>query len=108
MNIFLYFSTFYSLSTVEYSLLFLLIGLVIAAECLNTAFEQLCNFMTGDYSKYIKLPDQNGINIFKGIFSPILVLFSSDGLSLLMLSIFILVIAISAYFGKSYHSVVAG
>ena len=40
-----------------------------------------------DYSKYIKLPDQNGINIFKGIFSPILVLFSSDGLSLLMLSI---------------------
>ena len=46
-----------------------------------------------DYSKYIKLPDQNGINIFKGIFSPILVLFSSDGLSLLMLSIFILVIA---------------
>lgn len=46
-----------------------------------------------DYSKYIKLPDQSGINIFKGIFSPILVLFSSDGLGLLMLSIFILVIA---------------
>lgn len=46
-----------------------------------------------DYSKYIKLPDKSGVNIFKGIASPILVLFSKDGLSLLMLSIFILVIA---------------
>lgn len=46
-----------------------------------------------DYTKYIKLPEKSGVNIFKGIFSPILVLFSGDGLSLLMLSIFILVIA---------------
>lgn len=46
-----------------------------------------------DYTKYIKLPDQEGINIFKGLFSPILVLFSGDGLSLLMLSLFILFIA---------------
>lgn len=46
-----------------------------------------------DYTKYIKLPNQEGINIFKGILSPILVLFSSDGLSLLMLSLFILFIA---------------
>ena len=43
-----------------------------------------------DYTKYIKLPDQEGINIFKGLFSPILVLFSGDGLSLLILSLFIL------------------
>ena len=26
-----------------------------------------------DYTKYIKIPEQSGINIFKGIFSPILV-----------------------------------
>ena len=46
-----------------------------------------------DYTKYQKLPDQSGINIFRGICSPILVLFSQDGLSLVMLSIFILMIA---------------
>ena len=46
-----------------------------------------------DYTKYIKLPEQSGINIFKGIFSPILVLFSNDGISLFFLSLFILVIA---------------
>lgn len=46
-----------------------------------------------DYTQYQKLPDQSGINIFRGIFSPVLVLFSGDGLSLIMLSIFILVLA---------------
>lgn len=46
-----------------------------------------------DYDKYIPLPDASGINIFKGVFSPILVLFSKDGLSLLMLSLFLIVIS---------------
>lgn len=44
------------------------------------------------FDQYIKLEDQEGINIFKGIFAPILVLFSNDGLSILMLSLFILII----------------
>ena len=39
-----------------------------------------------DYTKYIALPDKSGINIFKGLFGFILVLFTSDGLSLIMLS----------------------
>lgn len=46
-----------------------------------------------DYTQYIKSENQGGINIFKGLFSPILVLFSKDGLGLIMLSIFIVVIA---------------
>ena len=46
-----------------------------------------------DYTKYQKSDNQGGINIFKGLFSPILVLFTSDGLGLIMLSIFIVVIA---------------
>ena len=46
-----------------------------------------------DYNNYIKLPDEKGVNLLKGIFSPILILFSSDGLSILMLCIFLLVIA---------------
>lgn len=46
-----------------------------------------------DYNKFIPLPDDRGINIFKGLFSFILVLFSKDGLSLLMLCLFLLIIA---------------
>ena len=41
-----------------------------------------------DYSTYIARNDIKGINLFKGIFAPILVLSSSDGLSLIFLSIF--------------------
>lgn len=46
-----------------------------------------------DYTQYIKLDGQGGINIIKGIFAPVLVLFAGDGLSILMLCIFLLVIA---------------
>jgi len=46
-----------------------------------------------DYNKYIPLPDSKGINIFKGLFSFILVLFSGDGLSLFMLCLFLLIIS---------------
>ena len=46
-----------------------------------------------NYSDYQLLPDKGGINIFKGIFAPILLLGSSDGLAMIMLSIFLLVIS---------------
>lgn len=45
-----------------------------------------------DYSQYIVKEGATGINIFKGIFSPIMVVFTDDGLSLIMLSIFLLVV----------------
>lgn len=48
---------------------------------------------TPDYSIYIPLENANGINIFKGLFAPILLLGSSDGLTVIILSIFLLVIA---------------
>lgn len=46
-----------------------------------------------DFDSFRYLPDQGGINILKGIFSPILVLTSSDGLTLIMLSIFLIMIS---------------
>ena len=46
-----------------------------------------------DYNKYIPLPNNKGINIFKGLFSFILVMFSKDGLSLFMLCLFLLIIS---------------
>ncbi len=48
---------------------------------------------TIDYSTFVENHDIKGVNIFKGIFSPILVLLSSDGISLIFLSIFLLIIA---------------
>lgn len=44
------------------------------------------------YDQYIKLDDKKGVNIIKCILAPILVLASSDGLSLIMLSLFIMFI----------------
>lgn len=46
-----------------------------------------------DYTSYHRLDDVKGINIFKGLFAPILLLASSDGISVIMLSIFLVVIA---------------
>ena len=46
-----------------------------------------------DYSSYIALENESGINILKGILAPILLLGSSDGITVIMLSIFLLVIA---------------
>ncbi len=48
-----------------------------------------------DYLNYIRLNDRSGISPVKAIFAPVLVFFSSDGLSLLMLTIFLLVISAS-------------
>ena len=46
-----------------------------------------------DYSNFIYIDGAKGINIFKGLFSPILVLGSSDGLTIIMLSLFLLSIS---------------
>ena len=46
-----------------------------------------------DYQTYIRLDNASGINIFKGLLSPFLILATNDGLSLIMLSIFLLVIS---------------
>ena len=46
-----------------------------------------------DYNTFIPLENESGINILKGIFSPILVLTSGDGLTIIMLSLFLLVIS---------------
>lgn len=46
-----------------------------------------------DYTSFTPLGNAGGINILKGIFSPILILGTSDGLNLIMLSVFLLVIS---------------
>ena len=46
-----------------------------------------------DYQTYIRLENQSGINIFKGLLSPFLILGTSDGINLIVLSIFLLVIS---------------
>ena len=45
-----------------------------------------------DYQSYVPLPDEAGIPVWKGILAPFLILGTSDGLSLIMLSVFLLVI----------------
>jgi len=46
-----------------------------------------------DYLEYNQLPDESGIPIWKGILAPFLVIGTGDGISLIMLSVFLLVIA---------------
>ncbi len=46
-----------------------------------------------DYSVYLKSEDQSGISVVKGIFAPFLVFASGDGLTLIMLSLFLLIIS---------------
>jgi len=48
-----------------------------------------------DYSVYTVRDDIKGINILKGIFAPVLVFASGDGLTLIMLTVFLLVISSS-------------
>lgn len=80
------------------SVVIILFSLIIVATVLTYIvprgmFESIPNSDELDYSKYVALKDVGGINIFKGIFSPILLLLSSDGLSVIMLSIFLLIIS---------------
>ena len=46
-----------------------------------------------DYGSYVRSDDQSGINIFKGLFSPILNLGTKDGLNIIVLSVFLLIIS---------------
>lgn len=48
-----------------------------------------------DYLTYIPRNDVKGINLARGIFAPVLVFLSSDGLTLIMLSLFLFVISAS-------------
>ena len=52
---------------------------IIPKGMFGTMTDEAGNLVT-DYSLYIKLTEQKGINIFKGLFGFILVLFSSVGL----------------------------
>lgn len=73
-------------------LLSILITYIIPKGTFGTTTDEFGNIVN-DYNNFISLPEKSGINIFKGLFGFILVLFSSDGLSLLMLSLFLLVIS---------------
>lgn len=45
-----------------------------------------------DYQSYVPLPDESGLPVWKGLLAPFLILGTGDGLSLIMLSVFLLVI----------------
>ena len=45
-----------------------------------------------DYNDYYTLPEERGIAIWRGLLAPILLLGSSDGISVIMLSLFLLFI----------------
>ena len=46
-----------------------------------------------DYRSYISRPDLSGIPVWKGLLAPFLILGSGDGLSLIMLSVFLLIVS---------------
>ena len=75
----------------------LLLGLLIAAIALTYvipagSFGEKADGSI-DYSIYYGLDDNRGIALWKGILAPFLVFFSGDGLTLIMLSLFLLVIS---------------
>ena len=83
--------TFINVTIILFSLIVL--ATILTYVIPRGTFESLPNNEGYDYSKYIPLDDTSGINIFKGLFSPFLVLGSSDGLTVIMLSLFLLVIS---------------
>lgn len=70
----------------------IIITYIVPKGTFGTTIDEFGNEIV-DYTQYISLPDSKGINIIKGIFSFVLVLFSGDGLSLIMLSLFLLTIS---------------
>ncbi len=48
---------------------------------------------TENYGEYTRIDGAGGINVLKGIFAPILMLGTSDGVNVIMLSVFLLVIS---------------
>ena len=81
------------------SVLILLFVLIVASVILTYVLPK-GEFLTAvvggeevtDYSSFHVLEGESGINIFKGLFSFVLILFTSDGLNLIVLSLFLLVI----------------
>lgn len=51
----LYFSIFYELSRGEYAVLFLLMGMVLVAETLNTSIEEVVDIIAPNYSKQAQI-----------------------------------------------------
>ena len=72
-------------------LLSILLTYIIPNGVFKTTIDSAGNSII-DYTSFEKLEGFKGINILKGIFSPILVLFTGDGLTIIMLSLFICVI----------------
>lgn len=83
--------TFISVLIILFSLI--IIAIILTYIIPRGAFGYYPNSDIPNYNEYIALDNESGINILKGIFSPILVLGSSDGLSIIMLSLFLLVIS---------------
>lgn len=77
----------------------LLLGLVIISVILTYVIPggqfKVTESGETDYSQYIQRNDLKGIDILKGIFSPVLVFASPGGISLIMLSLFLLIISSS-------------
>ena len=79
-----------------FNVIFILLGLIVFAITLTYIIPKGTYQLvegTVDFTKFTYLEDQSGINIFKGLFAPILVLTSKDSISLIMLSIFIIAIS---------------
>ncbi len=71
----------------------LLIGAIVLTYVLPKGEFGLLPDGTPDYLRYIRRDDLGGIPIWQGILAPVLVFFSSDGLALAMLSLFLFVIS---------------
>ena len=84
--------TFIQVTTLLVSLLVL--SIVLTYVLPKGTFGTLADGST-DYLTYIPQNDVKGINLAKGIFAPVLVFLSSDGLTLIMLSLFLFVISAS-------------
>ena len=74
-------------------ILLVLIGLSVLLTYLIPRGEFAAVGGVPDYSSYISRPDLPGIPVWKGLLAPFLILGSEDGLSLIMLSVFLLVVS---------------
>ena len=82
--------TFIQVSILLFSLLLVSIAMTYFVQ--KGDFGTLADGQT-DYLEYIPRTDKGGINILKGILAPVLVFTSGDGLTLIMLSLFLFVIS---------------
>lgn len=85
--------TFINVLIILFSLIIVSIGITYIVPKGTFEVINIDGEITFNYSKYIPLENESGINIFKGLFAPILILGSSDGLSIIMLCIFLSVIS---------------